>query len=140
MGCWKWFEGFEKDLNDIEDDDYTDIIIRATLTVVKDTIAVGLAFDKFPYSTFYPKFKGLKPKNLKDANNMLAKYEDGSNSWVCKHLGFHPSIAFHVRQFIAPPPVFFFEKGDVFLDIEDNMDCVCEWRKRYVFRKKIIVD
>ena len=136
--CWKWFEGFEKDLNDIEDDDYTDIIIRATLTVVKDTSAVGLAIDDFPYSTFHPKFKGVQPKNLKDANNMLAKYEDGSNSWVCKHLGFHPSIAFHVRQFIAPPPVFFFEKGDVFLDIEDNM--ACERRKSYVFRKKIIVD
>jgi len=55
------------------------------------------------------------PKCLEVADNLSIQYKDGSNSWMCAHLGVPSSVAFQIREFVTPPPVFYLEEGDFVL-------------------------
>ena len=71
---------------------------------------------------------------LKVAAELMAKYNDASDSWMCQHLpGFNSQLAFNVREFVTPPPVFYLEEGDLVLTVEETREC--EWTKTLVLRK-----
>ena len=68
-------------------------------------------------------------------------YERGhaSSDWLCQHKGVTPEIAKHIHDFVSwkPCPVFFFEPGDVLLqmhwsDSEDGGDLYSKFVARNV--------
>ena len=48
---------------------------------------------------------------------MLAHYDDVSDSWICTHLYLPSDIALLIRHFQYPPPAIFFETDDLYLCI-----------------------
>eukprot|EP00816_Leptocylindrus_hargravesii_P012857 CAMPEP_0196826616 /NCGR_PEP_ID=MMETSP1362-20130617/93718_1 /TAXON_ID=163516 /ORGANISM="Leptocylindrus danicus, Strain CCMP1856" /LENGTH=433 /DNA_ID=CAMNT_0042207195 /DNA_START=229 /DNA_END=1532 /DNA_ORIENTATION=+ len=80
-----------------------------------------------------------KPDCNKIAEEIIGEYRDGSNSWMCTHLQIPSSIAFQIRAFITPPPVFYLEEGDLVLygqfahDLDMDTNFMCE---SFIIRKK----
>ncbi|KAL3908984.1 MAG: hypothetical protein SGILL_008270 [Bacillariaceae sp.] len=125
--------------DDLQYSDYGDLVdnFQARLSVLSQDSAIGLESD-WPVKESvpsHPKTCGVVPRDFTHAQEMLANYEDGSNSWLLNHF---PSLssetALRIRQFVLPPPVLMLKKGDLVLDIEEPCEAEC-WRK-IVFRKK----
>jgi len=51
------------------------------------------------------------------SKEMLAHYDDVSDSWICTHLFLPSDVALLIRHFQYPPPALFFETGDLYLCI-----------------------
>jgi len=75
-----------------------------------------------------------KRDNVEISDKMMTQYRDGSNSWVCQHLNLPAEVAFKIREYVTPPPVFYVEEGDLFLFVEERDRP--EWTKALIFRKK----
>jgi hypothetical protein len=43
------------------------------------------------------------------------------------------SVAFIIREYVSPPPVFYLQEGDLILEVEESESP--EWYKLLVFRK-----
>lgn len=131
-----WFS----DLHELTEDSYWDVekLSGAILTVVDRPIALGLDPDRLCENEYDP--EGATSHNLYNAENgqeraetLTARYRDASTSWVCKHLGVPDAIAFRIREYVTPAPVFYLREGDLVLTMEDSREC--EWERILVFRK-----
>ena len=71
--------------------------------------------------------------NLEWAEKAMNSYEDGNNSWMTRHLNVPAEVAFKIRQYVTPPPVFYVQEGDLVLVVEESLEC--EWNKTLIFRK-----
>uniref|UniRef100_A0A7S2LFC1 Uncharacterized protein n=1 Tax=Leptocylindrus danicus TaxID=163516 RepID=A0A7S2LFC1_9STRA len=55
-------------------------------------------------------------KNVHEAEELNRRYYFHTGaSWLCSHMALPSDIALMVRRFVCPPPVFFFEKGDLWI-------------------------
>ena len=52
---------------------------------------------------------------------------------MCQHLNVPAEVAFTIREFVTPPPVFYVEEGDLVLHVEESLEI--EWNKGMVSRK-----
>jgi hypothetical protein len=120
---------------------------RAILHVVDKPIALGLYLDRLYGNRYDP--NGATVRDLFHAENgqeradtLTARYRDASTSWVCKHLGVPDEIAFRIREYVTPAPVFYLREGDLVLTVEDSWESgvtlevgQCDWYRVLVFRK-----
>jgi len=102
-------------------------------------VALGLSPDWLAGNPYNPRacpdhelLELKEPDNLKRAKELMAQYCD-SPSWVTTHLGLPKTAAFCIREFVTPPPVFYLEKGDLIVRIEESREP--EWYKTLVLRK-----
>lgn len=141
---WKWWDDLptEDDDDSCAAGDRLDEFCGASLSIIGKRTPLALADTDFlPSATgkrvISIKSKGgvSKPESIEEAESMLKRYRDGSNSWMCQHLpGIKAKIAARVREFITPPPILFLEPGDLLVEIEESKEC--EWRKYFILRKK----
>jgi hypothetical protein len=125
----------EEEESEDECDDDLDQWCGASLEIVRERVALGLESDILHGIEYKPNTNGIVPNtNGNHADEMMSMYRDGSNSWTCKHFGVAPDVAFRMREFVTPPPVFFVEPGDLVLTVEESKEC--EWQKQLVFRKE----
>lgn len=127
-----------------------------TLSVLNKRVALGLSPDRLYENKFcpqgcpkhdllelveekkdgddYPKnnVERAHELNLERAKKLMEEYSNGS-SYITKHLGLSQQVASHIREFVTPPPVFYLEKGDLILRIEESSEP--EWDKTVVLRK-----
>lgn len=55
-------------------------------------------------------------KNIHEAEELNRRYYFNTGaSWLCSHMSLPSDITLMVRRFVCPPPVFFFEKGDLWI-------------------------
>lgn len=67
------------------------------------------------------------------AEKAMKQHQDGNNPWMCQHLHVPAEVAFKIREFVMPPPVFYVEQGDLVLVVEESKEI--EWIKTCIFRK-----
>jgi len=72
---------------------------------------------------------------MQQAAALMANYNDGSNSWISHHLNLSSALAFKIRQFVTPSPVFYVEKDDLVLKVEETTSA--EFNKVLIFRKTV---
>jgi hypothetical protein len=115
-----------------------DIFCGAKLIILNQSLALGLSADKLSEIDYSPTARRVevanKPDNLKEAKELMERYRDGNNAWTCKHLDLPSSVAFLVREYVTPAPVFYLRPGDLILEVEESMHP--EWNKLLVFRKE----
>jgi len=58
--------------------------------------------------------------SVKDAEKEYKKYMDVDNSWLSRHIDLPKDVLSVIHQFICPPPVFFFEEGDLWIEVDWN--------------------
>jgi len=125
---YKWWENIRLSTDDgtERDDDYCGGILNVT----KSSVALRLCPDWLAGNSFR---RSLEPLHGDDANaeELMASYKHKA-SWVTRHLGFSNKVAFLIREYVTPPPIFYLEKGDLLLNIEESSEC--EWNKTVVFR------
>lgn len=124
--------------NEYEMEDMNHEYCGAVLKVVAKRHALGLASDQLYDNMYRPNGRRVQLpqdelENVKVADKLMAQYRDGSNSWMCSHLQVPPDIAFKIREFVTPPPVFFLEENDLMLVIQESNSP--EWEKQLIFRK-----
>jgi hypothetical protein len=120
------------------DESLSDELCGAILNVVDKPTALGLHPDQLCDNLYDPKW--ATSHDIFDAENgeeraetLTARYRDASTSWVCKHLGVPDSIAFRIREYVTPAPIFYLREGDLVLTVEESRGY--EWTKVLVFRK-----
>ena len=59
-------------------------------------------------------------KSVDEAEETLEYYTDVDNSWLSKYINLPKDVLSVIHQFICPPPVFFFEKGDLWVEVDWN--------------------
>ena len=55
-------------------------------------------------------------ENLEEAENLMENYRSTTCSWLHNHTGLPAEVTRLIGEFRCPPPVFFFEEGDLCLD------------------------
>ena len=85
------------------------------------------------YTTWSGEGYEYEQDNTEWAKKAMETYRDGSNSWMRQHLNVPAEVAFKIREFVAPPPVFHVEEGDLVLVVQETLQC--EWTKILIFRK-----
>ena len=122
--------------NDLSDSDGEGFFPVKLGQLHKD-VAMGLKSDE-PHEEAVPtrpKTSGVVPRDFSHAQELLARYNDGSNSWLRNHFpSLTPNLALLIRRFASPPPVLMLKKGDLVLNIEET--CEPECHRRIIFRKK----
>jgi hypothetical protein len=145
----EWWSDFDLDDDNYEVDDDGECFCGVALKAVNKRVALGLSSDLLPDIEHAPLNEGAIPNNLEDATALMAKYRDGCNSWMCKHLEVSRKAAFQIREYVTPAPVFYLEPGDreyvtpapvfylepgdLVMELEESL--MCEWHKTLVFRK-----
>jgi hypothetical protein len=130
-----WWRDIDEEVTEYPDDLMTEEMwCQASMMIVDQRCALGLESDELYYLNYVPNTSGVVPTNANHADEMMATYKNGRNSWTCKHLGVPCQVASRIREFVTPPPVFFLEPGDLLLDIEDAREM--EWTKCLVYRKE----
>lgn len=132
----KWFSDLQEMIDDYEQEDE---LRCAILKVVDKPIALGLHPDRL-YEFFEYDPMGATTHDLFHAENgqeraetLSALYQDVSSSWLCKHLCVPDGIAFRIREYVTPAPVFFLRKEDLVLTVEDSTGN--DFPRILVFRK-----
>jgi len=122
--------------------DRMDAYCFATLHKLKRRMVLGLCPDRQNNNSYMPtacpriNLGETEEERLKNADTLMAKYKAASKSWVCRHLeNFDARLAMKVREFVTPPPVFYLEKDDLVLKVQETAEP--DWEKVIVFRKKI---
>jgi len=125
-GRRRWYEGAELE------EDLLDDYCGAKISIVANKAALGLSFDH--YHDFTPEYQGIKPRDLKHAEELFDDHQTGRRfSWITNHLGLPSNVASVVGKFVTPPPVFFVQPGDLVLEVEESREP--EWQKYFLFRK-----
>mmetsp|Transcript_30296 Transcript_30296/g.54810 ORF Transcript_30296/g.54810 Transcript_30296/m.54810 type:complete len:352 (+) Transcript_30296:261-1316(+) len=71
--------------------------------------------------------------NSEWVDKAMESYRDGRNSWMCQHLNVPAEVAFAIREFVTPPPVFYVEEGELVTYVQESLPI--EWNKTLIFRK-----
>jgi hypothetical protein len=70
-------------------------------------------YDGWTYSSSQVEFN-----DIQEARTVLQHHRENACSWLHHHTVLPMNVATLVGEFLCPPPVFFFEEGDLCLDIE----------------------
>jgi hypothetical protein len=119
-----WSDLLTAEVDDVEEDEFCGAVIK----VVEYRSALCLTTaQNTPYNAV--------TCNLERADELMNCYRDGCDSWIYEHLEVPTEVAFKIREFVTPPPVFYVEEGDVVLVVEESKEHECFWIKTLVFRK-----
>ena len=134
----EWWQDLGTD-NEQSSDENMNAFCGGILNVMNKRVALGLCPDWLAGNPYNPRacpnhelLELEDPDNLKRAEELMDQYCDRS-SWVTTHLGLPKKVAFCIREFVTPPPVFYLEKGDLIVRIEESREP--EWDKTLVLRK-----
>jgi hypothetical protein len=115
-------------------------LLRLSMKVVARRRALALYPKDNLHSNYYGKninwsVEGYdyNTDNSEWADKAMESYRDGSNSWMCQNLKVPAGVAFAIRKFVTPPPVFYVEEGDLVLYVQESL--LIEWNKTLIFRK-----
>jgi hypothetical protein len=133
--CNNWWS----DLHNTTEDDNDERFFGAKLRILGKSTALGLQADRLCDNEYFPNAQEIRiasdPDNLGVAEQLMKKYRDGSNySWICEHLNVPSSVAFLIREYVRPPPVFYLQEDDLILEVEESE--LPDWNKLLVFRKE----
>ena len=64
------------------------------------------------------RYENTSFRSVKEAQIKLKDYMNVETSWMSNHLNLPKDVLSVIRQFICPPPVFFFEKGDLWIEVD----------------------
>jgi hypothetical protein len=129
------------DLEDADEDEYYnyDHLMGAKLRILGKSTALVLQADRLCGNDYCPNAQEIRiasdsDDNLGVAEQLMKKYREGSNSWMCDHLKVPSSVAFLIREYVSPPPVFYLQEDDLILEVEESESP--SWDKLLVFRKE----
>ncbi|CAJ1967196.1 unnamed protein product [Cylindrotheca closterium] len=97
--------------------------IPGKLKIIKDDVALPL---------WYSSSRKIRPQ--RNADEVLRRYENTSNYWVCNHFRLSEDIGRLIRKFVCPIPVLQFMSGDLFL-----VTAASAFKRRVLVQSEVIV-
>ena len=88
--------------------------------IIRDKIPTGIIQELHEYSDTIPSSKHVFDESkagVQAAEEILAAHYEKTCSWLSDHTILTKTAASKVGEFLCPPPVFFFEKGDICIDL-----------------------
>ena len=70
-----------------------------------------------------------------EAEKKLREYMDVDNSWLSKYINLPKDVVSVIHQFVCPPPIFFLEEGDLWIEVDWNF-CKGDLNSIFVARKR----